>query len=179
MVNPLLMGEQVRLTAIAERDLSAIVRLYEDSSFLRLYDAKPAAPRSEVQIREWMKETSHRCFRFAIRPVDGETILGVVELGDILWNHRTSWISIGLSAEYQGKGFGSETLRLAMGFAFNELNLFRVQLTVFSYNRNAITLYERLGFIREGTFRQFLNRDQKRHDMFLYGILKDEWLDHV
>lgn len=35
MVKPLLMGEQVRLTAIAERDLSAIVRLYEDSSILR------------------------------------------------------------------------------------------------------------------------------------------------
>lgn len=68
MVNPLLMGEQVRLTAIAERDLSAIVRLYADSSFLHLYDAKPAAPRSELQIREWMKETSHRCFPFAIHP---------------------------------------------------------------------------------------------------------------
>lgn len=69
MVNSLLTGEQVRLTAIAERVLSAMVRLYEDSSFLRLYDAKPAAPHSQVRIREWMKEASLRCFRFAIRPV--------------------------------------------------------------------------------------------------------------
>ncbi len=66
-------------------------------------------------------------------------------------------------------------MRLLLTFAFDELNLHRVQLTVFSYNRPAIALYEKLGFQREGTFREFLQRDGRRHDMFLYGLLRREW----
>ena len=39
-----------------------------------------------------------------------------------------------------GKGDGNEATRLAHGVAFNELNLHRVQLTVFNYNPRAIHL---------------------------------------
>ena len=66
-------------------------------------------------------------------------------------------------------------MRLALKFAFDELNLHRVQLTVFAYNDRAIALYEKLGFQREGTFREFLHRDGARYDMYLYGLLRREW----
>jgi RimJ/RimL family protein N-acetyltransferase len=46
---------------------------------------------------------------------------------------------------------------------------------VFSYNKRAIALYEKLGFQREGVYREFLQRDGKRFDMYLYGILRREW----
>ena len=70
---------------------------------------------------------------------------------------------------------GREAMQLALAFAFNELNLYRVCLTVFSYNDQAITLYERLGFVREGAYRQHLERDGRRYDMYLYGLLRPEW----
>jgi len=66
-------------------------------------------------------------------------------------------------------------MQLALQFAFNELNLHRLQLTVFSYNDRAIALYEKLGFQREGVYREFLQRDGERHDMYLYGLLLREW----
>ena len=62
-----------------------------------------------------------------------------------------------------------------MRFAFDELNLHRVQLTVFSYNERAIALYEKLGFQREGVYREHLQRDGRRYDMYLYGLLRHEW----
>jgi RimJ/RimL family protein N-acetyltransferase len=46
---------------------------------------------------------------------------------------------------------------------------------VFSYNDRAIALYEKLGFQREGVYREFLQRDGERHDMYLYGLLHREW----
>jgi RimJ/RimL family protein N-acetyltransferase len=58
-------------------------------------------------------------------------------------------IGLGDSANW-GKGYGHEATRLALGFALNELNLHRVQLTVFDYNPRAIHLYEKLGFQQEG-----------------------------
>ena len=57
-------------------------------------------------------------------------------------------------------------MRLALRFAFHELNLHRLQLTVFGYNEAAIRLYERLGFTREGHVpRIHLLRDGQRYDM--------------
>jgi RimJ/RimL family protein N-acetyltransferase len=66
-------------------------------------------------------------------------------------------------------------MRLLLHFAFGELNLRRVQLTVFSYNAAAIRLYEKLGFRREGAFREFVQRDGQLYDLYLYGLLRREW----
>ena len=75
----------------------------------------------------------------------------------------------------RGERLRLTALRLLLRFAFDELNLYRVQLTVFSYNPRAIRLYEKLGFRHEGTFREFVQRDGARHDMLLYGLLRQEW----
>jgi RimJ/RimL family protein N-acetyltransferase len=67
-------------------------------------------------------------------------------------------------------------MTLALDFAFKELNLHRIQLTVYSYNPRAIRMYEKLGFQLEGTYREFLLRDGQHYDMLLYGLLSHEWL---
>ncbi|MCZ7572072.1 MAG: GNAT family N-acetyltransferase [Ardenticatenaceae bacterium] len=74
-----------------------------------------------------------------------------------------------------GKGYGHEALELALGFAFRELNLYRVQLTVFGYNERAIALYKTAGFQREGVYREFMQRDGQRYDLHLFGLLRREW----
>lgn len=72
-------------------------------------------------------------------------------------------------------GGGKSTVLNLIAFAFNELNLHRIQVTVFSYNERSISLVEKLGFQREGVYREFLQRDGRRHDMVLYGLLRHEW----
>jgi RimJ/RimL family protein N-acetyltransferase len=58
------------------------------------------------------------------------------------------------------------------------MNLHRLQLTVLDYNARAIAMYERLGFQREGTYRELGLRDGRRYDMHLYGLLRPEWEAH-
>jgi RimJ/RimL family protein N-acetyltransferase len=36
-------------------------------------------------------------------------------------------------------------------------------------------MYEKLGFVREGVYREFVERDGARHDLILYGLLRPEW----
>jgi len=78
-------------------------------------------------------------------------------------------------SQHQGKGYGMEAMRLLIDFAFYELNLHRLQLTVFDYNTRAVSLYERLGFTLEGRYREFVQRHGQRYDMLLYGLLSHEW----
>ena len=179
MITPnLLRGEQVRLTAPTSADLSTITSWWADPDFLRLYNTAPAAPRNEDQLgrRFDFSHTSPDAFLFAIRPLNDETLLGLLEFDGIDWSNRTTFVSIGIgAAEHRGRGYGADAMRVALRFAFSELNLHRVCLTVFSYNEPAIALYERLGFVREGAYREHIERDGQHYDMILYGLLRREW----
>jgi RimJ/RimL family protein N-acetyltransferase len=181
-----LSGSRVRLTSWMPQDLPALAHWYQQSDFLRLLDDQPAYPYSEAFLNQWLQERqkSNHTFIFAVRPASptdpditgtDDTLLGYVELDGILWNHQVSWISIAIGEEHWGHGYGSEAMQLVLTFAFEELNLHRIQLTVFSYNDRAIALYEKLGFQREGVYREFVQRSGDRHDMYLYGLLRPEW----
>jgi RimJ/RimL family protein N-acetyltransferase len=182
MIAPnLLRGEKVRLTAVNSYDLGMITRWWHDPEFLRLYNTAPAAPRNEDQLsrRFDLSQTSQEVFLFAIRLLEEDELIGLLEFDGIDWAHRTTFVSIGIGqAAMRGLGYGLEAMQLALNFAFNELNLHRVCLTVFSYNDRAIALYERLGFIREGVYREHIERDGRRYDMILYGILRREWAEN-
>ena len=174
---PLLEGTRLRLTALTTDDLPVVVRWHQDPGFLRMYDARPAKPRTEGDLREWIEaqNRSNNAFLFAIQSHESE-LVGLVEIDGILWAHGVGSIAycIGVAAE-RGKGYGTEAGELALAFAFHEINLHRMEATVFSYNRSSIRLLERHGFVREGVHREFLERNGQRHDMLLYGLLRREW----
>jgi RimJ/RimL family protein N-acetyltransferase len=176
----LLVGKRVRLAALNGDDVPIIARWYHNSTLLRLFDAVAACPLSEAEIAERLEKWHHdeNGFYFAIRPVDEseDDLLGLIELDGVLWPHGVCGMSIAIGDRANwGQGYGYEAGELALGFAFNELNLHRVTATVFSYNERSLALVEKLGFRREGTFREFLQRDGERHDMLLYGLLRPEW----
>ena len=174
----LLQGTNVKLTACTPHDIPVMLRWYQDDNLLRLLDALPARPRSENGLAEWISnpQKATDSFLFGLRLCADDTLIGCIELDGILWTHQTSWLAIAIGdAVHRDKGYGREAMELALRFAFYELNLYRVQLTVFGYNHRAIALYEKIGFTREGVYRECLHRDGQRHDMILYGILRPEW----
>lgn len=178
MTTPLFFGERVRLTALYPSDTQIMARWYEDGEFARLFDSSPAYPKSEASLNRWLDsiERDRDTFSLAIRMLYSDDLIGYIQIDGIQWAHGTAWLAIGIgSATHRNKGYGTEALRLTLRFAFHELNLHRLQLTVFSYNLPAQRLYEKLGFRREGVFRECLLRDGQRHDMILYGLLASEW----
>jgi RimJ/RimL family protein N-acetyltransferase len=175
---PRLQGEKVRLTAIMGGDVQQMLPWYQDSALVRQFSTRPASPMSQVWLRERLDHQRQASddFPFAIRLLDEDTLIGRIDLFGVEWTQGTGWLGIIIAADrHQGRGYGTDALRLLLDFAFRELNLHRVQLTVFEYNRAAIALYEKLGFSREGVIRESLHRDGQRHDSLLYGILRHEW----
>ena len=175
-LSKLLQGSRIRLVALTPDDLPTIARWYEDAEFMRLYDARPAAPKSEAELARWLEEVqkAKNIFAFAIRPIDSDDLIGTLELDDVLWSHGVCGVGIAIG-DRANWSQGYEAAQLALAFAFDELNLHRVQVTVFCYNERSTALFEKLGFQREGVYREFLQRDGKRYDMMLYGLLDREW----
>lgn len=172
----LLKGSKVQLVRFKEEDVPTIVSWYEDQEFLRNLDTLPAFPKHPDAFKEWIEQKNEKSFVFGIKDIEADQVVGFVDLDSILWPHRTCWLAIAIGGTgNRNRGLGYEAMQLVLDFAFRELNLYRIQLTVFEYNERAIAVYEKLGFIREGTAREFLERDGKRYDMYSYGILKHEW----
>lgn len=178
IINKLLVGKKVRLTSFKEEYLPIFESWYNDTAFLRLYDVVSAFPKSKAQLQEmiWDTQKSNDKYIFAVKSIEEDKLLGVTGFENILWNNGTAVVYIGIGDEsFRGQGIGKEALALTLEFGFQELNFHRIQLTVLSYNKPAISLYESLGFKKEGVYREFIHRDGNRHDMYLYGILRNEW----
>ena len=174
----LLTGSRIKLSTLTDENLHVLSSWYLDSRFLRLFDALPPKPKTFEECKNWRDEAykSDNHFLFAIH--ESNQFIGYIELEGIIWSRRNGWITIGIGDEnLQGKGYGTEAMELIMEYAFQELNLHRLQLTVFEYNRAAIKMYEKLGFTYEGAHREFILRDGEGYDMCLYGMLRREWLE--
>ena len=68
-------------------------------------------------------------------------------------------------------------MRVILRYAFQELNLYRVTLGVFEYNKRAMRSYKKAGFSIEGRIRGEVLRQGRRWDTFIMGILRKEWLE--
>lgn len=174
----LLEGEKVRLTAVKDSDLDELQSWFNNVSFMRNYDMIPAVPKGNKEVKEVLDYyfNSNEAYIFAVRFRESEEIIGVAGFDEIIWSNGTATVFVGIGKnELRGRGIGKEGLSLLLDFGFNELNFHKVQLDVISYNESAIRLYESAGFIKEGTYREFIYRDGERYDMYLYGLLKREW----
>jgi RimJ/RimL family protein N-acetyltransferase len=97
----------------------------------------------------------------------------------IEWANGNGYLRLGIgAAEDRGKGYGTQALRMLLRIAFAELNLFRVSALVPEYNTAAIALLKKFGFVEEVRRRQSVERDAKRWDLLVFGLLQEEWLSH-
>jgi len=174
----LLVGEKIKLTSINEGDVLEIQKWHNDVSFMRNYDMVSATPKYFDDVTEMISDIRkcNTAYIFAVKTLVKQEIIGVTGFENISWNNGTALIYIGIGEEkYRGCGHGKAALKLTLEFGFEELNFHRIYLTVLDYNEPAIKLYEKLGFKREGVYREFIHRDGRRYDMYLYGILRPEW----
>lgn len=65
-----------------------------------------------------------------------------------------------------GKGYGSETARLAVRYAWEKLGMQKLVLRVFTDNEAAVRSYEQAGFLKESILKDVECSDGERKDMF-------------
>jgi RimJ/RimL family protein N-acetyltransferase len=174
-------GKLVRLTAEEPETLAKYrVRWQRDSEYDRLLDSDPVSMVSQKNIKEWLEKSLEDDkpgrYPFSIRTLSDDKLIGFIGLWiDLV--HADGWVGIGIGErEFRGKGYGTDAMRLALRYAFTELNLQRVSLALHSYNERGLRSYEKAGFRLEGRTRSDQLREGRRTDTLWMGILRDEWL---
>jgi len=176
-------GELVRLSAMTPDEASkAFARWGRDSEFRRLIDSNVSSMASQAAIQKWLEkeldEQSPNQHWFSIRKLDDDALLGDIDLFVSNWSGREAFVGLGIGErEFWGKGYGTDVMNVILRYAFTEVNLKRVTLTVFEYNPRAIRSYEKAGFRHEGRVRKALHKEGARWDILFMGILREEWLE--
>ena len=177
----ILKGKLVRLSAMDAEEASKLFATWDrDSEYRRLLDTDPPRLHSVKATKDWLEkelgDQGNTMHWFTIRAAADNQLLGDIVLDVTQWNSRDSFVGLGIGPrDFWGKGFGTEAMQLILQFAFTELNLRRVTLTVFEYNQRAIRSYEKVGFRYEGRQRERILREGKRWDIHYMGILREDW----
>lgn len=176
----MLRGERVTLRArhqsdvpILEADIRADVELVSRADARPWRPVSPGSPASDVAIREPTEASA----AFTIVLADNDDVVGETSLWGIDPHHRQAHIGLSLRPSHQGKGLGSDAVRVLCRYAFVVLGLHRVQIETLADNQAMIATAQRVGFTREGVLRKSVWLLGEFVDQHVFGMLRDEWIE--
>ena len=103
--------------------------------------------------------------------------IGIIGLGLIDWIN--GWASIGISigeSAYWNKNIATEATELIIRYAFNELNLNKLQAGIAIDNIGSWSVADKIGFVFEGIQKNEMYVDGKYVDEKTYCLLKEDWM---
>ncbi|WP_226528798.1 GNAT family N-acetyltransferase [Metabacillus niabensis] len=115
----------------------------------------------------------NRCLNTAI--LFKGKMVGVAGYNQINWSNKTAYIGYWLGEEFQGKGIMTKVAKALTDYAFNELNLNKVEIRAAAENKKSRSIPERLNFVNEGCIRQAEWLYDHYVDHVVYGVLAEEW----
>jgi RimJ/RimL family protein N-acetyltransferase len=129
----------------------------------------------------WMRGRCERLMSFdntffAIETKDGRHI-GNTNLFNAVPEERHAEFGIMIGdKDCWSQGFGTDATRTLVRFGFEEMNLQRIILQVFSYNPRAMACYRKAGFIEEVRMRQDMWHEGAYYETIVMGVLREEFL---
>ena len=116
-------------------------------------------------------------FAIVIKEINNH--IGNITLQNINWVHKfaTEGIMIG-HKKYWKDGYGTEARSLLLEFAFNDLKLNRIVSSAFVDNLAGIKSNTKLGYKKEGIFRNHMILEGQYSDVIQQGILKEDFMPY-
>ena len=114
-------------------------------------------------------------YYLAIAELTSDRLIGFVRLA--LTGVRAAKLGYAVAADYWGRGYATEALRLMLEFGFEQLALHRVTAAIGPENDVSIAVVRKLGFNHEGRLRDHVFTNGSWRDSLLYSILEQEWRD--
>ena len=182
-------GGEIKRIYMREERLFIRESSYEDCEKFAIWETDPYVStfftiddnrdREEIirEFSERQRDDTKRQFTICLKET-GEAI-GRIYVSDI--NHHYDSLDVTriyiAGRENRGKGYGEEALLLILRWAFEEMKAERVTLDHFEDNVIAASLYDKLGFAREGVMRHSGKKNGRYIDMCLRSMLREEYFE--
>ncbi|WP_442480698.1 GNAT family N-acetyltransferase [Streptomyces kutzneri] len=156
----------------AVRDAASVTAAFADP-LMREQTSRPIGSPEDAE--RWIAERTAEWEAgsdFAFSVVDGaDTVLGQVSVGAVNRRHSAGWVSYWTTAAARGRGVASQACQALARWAFDEAELFRLELGHRVNNPGSCRVAHAAGFAVEGQQRQKLAYDGIRYDVELHARL--------
>ena len=103
----------------------------------------------------------------------GEMNVSAIQRGPF----QNAYVGYWIDERMAGQEYTPESLVVAMRFAFEELRLHRLQISIIPRNKPSRRVVEKLGIRLEGMAERYLEINGNWEDHMRYAITIEEWLD--
>jgi RimJ/RimL family protein N-acetyltransferase len=170
-------GDLVALGPLRRELLPLYQRWINDLGTTRTLDLPPY-PMTMEKEQDWFDQQSKTQEDTPFTIYERETLRPIGNTGLHEVDHRNRMATFGIligEPECRGKGYGTETTRLMLDYAFTALGLHNVMLMVFEFNPGAIKAYEKAGFKEFGRRRKSRMMGGKPWDDIYMDCLSSEF----
>ena len=158
--------------------MDALFALQSNDHVLRYWDAPPWSDRLRAErfitsCREL--EEAGTGTRLAVDRSSDVAFIGWCSL--TRWNpdYRSASMGYCFDDEVWGHGYATEAARSLLQWAFDTLDLNRVQAETDTRNAPSARVLEKLGFVREGMLREDCVVNGEVSNSWVYGLIRREW----
>lgn len=168
-------GKKVILRAMEKEDCEFVRDMFNDPEIEDLVVGW-AFPLSKYAQEKWYENHySDTNFRFIIETEELGAV-GIATLLDIDWKNRMAQHGIKLAKkEIRHKGIGTDTVMAIMRYAFDELQLNRLNGSWFQDNTASKHLYMKCGWKEEGIRRKYIYKGGRYRDLIETGVLAEDY----
>jgi RimJ/RimL family protein N-acetyltransferase len=168
-------GSRVTLRAVEAGDYPLLAHWLNDPDVM-VHWGRPGNTVSLEQVQRAEQEQASRSNSQKYMIETEGVPIGQIDYYDLDWQNRSAWVSIMIGdAAYWSGGYGTDAMRALLGYLFHQLDLHRVTLTAHESNGRAIRSYEKNGFVREGTLRDWAHYNGRWVNGIVMSVLKAEF----
>ncbi|MBN1971528.1 MAG: GNAT family N-acetyltransferase [Candidatus Delongbacteria bacterium] len=177
---PRLETERTILVEIKEDCSKDLFEIYGNDEVMKYMQSKTLVKLDDMKekIRNWQEMfRTGKGYRWAIKLKDSGKIIGTIALH--YWDFKNSRIELGadINPFYQGRGLASEVTKKVIAYGFENLKVHRMELRCDPRNIASIKIAEKLGFVFEGTLRDYVYIEGKGFlDESVYSFLRDKYV---
>jgi len=175
---PTINTDRVRLRWMSDADIDALYTIFSNPEVMRYWSSPPIPDRNAAaQILKGAHEGFHNrtLLKWGLAKRADDALIGTVTLINLSFDNRRAEIGYALGRGHWGNGYMHEALQGLLNYAFEVLDLHRLEADVDPRNSASIRTLERLGFQREGYLRERWQVDGEIQDALFYGLLRPEW----
>ena len=179
---PTLETARLRLRPFASADADALFALHSSAFVLRYWDMPVWSERARaerfIEACERIAEEGSGA-RLAIDRLSDQAFIGWCAL--TRWNpgYRSASMGYCLDDAAWGHGYATEAAHALLQWAFDTLDLNRVQAETDTRNAASARVLEKLGFVHEGTLREDCVVNSEVSDSWVYGLIRRQWPSSV
>lgn len=173
-------GKKVVIRAICFDDLDILLKAI-NSEELEKYELRTNFPISYDDQKHWYEQQRNDSSGKKLVITYENKVIGYTNILNIDWVNRSAWTGIKIfSEEYRGMGLATDSVMAIMKYAFDSLNLMRLEGLIFEYNNQSKKLYiDRCGWKVEGIKRKCVYKNGEYYNAEYVSILRTEYYELI